>query len=52
MSADFIQPDVSCAISRLFVYPIKSCAGVEVQEAILTETGIEYTLQPVFEGLS
>ncbi len=42
MSADLIQPDVSCAISRLFVYPIKSCAGVEVQEAILTETGLEF----------
>ncbi|RYX97232.1 MAG: MOSC domain-containing protein [Comamonadaceae bacterium] len=29
-------------VSRLFVYPIKSCAGVEVQEAILTETGLEF----------
>lgn len=42
MSADLTQPDVSCTISRLFVYPIKSCAGVEVQEAILTETGLEF----------
>ena len=42
MSADLIQPNVSCTISRLFVYPIKSCAGVEVQEAILTETGLEF----------
>jgi len=42
VSADLIQPDVSCAISRLFVYPIKSCAGVQVQEAILTETGLEF----------
>ncbi len=28
-------------IERLFVYPIKSCAGVEVQEAVLTETGLD-----------
>lgn len=29
-------------ISRLFVYPIKSCAGVEVKEAILLDTGLEF----------
>jgi len=34
--------DVSARIARLFVYPVKSCAGVEVQEAILTETGLEF----------
>jgi uncharacterized protein YcbX len=34
--------DISAVISSLFVYPIKSCAGVEVQEAILTETGLEF----------
>ena len=28
-------------ISRLFVYPVKSCAGVEVREAVLTETGLD-----------
>lgn len=28
-------------IARLFVYPVKSCAGVEVQEAVLTETGLD-----------
>lgn len=33
--------DVGAQIARLFVYPIKSCAGVEVQEALLTETGLE-----------
>ena len=39
----FASPmDVSAAISRLFVYPVKSCAGVEVQQAILTETGLEF----------
>ncbi|MES2977664.1 MAG: MOSC N-terminal beta barrel domain-containing protein [Pseudomonadota bacterium] len=29
-------------ISRLFVYPVKSCAGVAVKKAILTETGLEF----------
>lgn len=33
--------DVSAAIARLFVYPVKSCAGIEVQEALLTETGLD-----------
>ena len=32
--------DVSGVISRLFVYPVKSCAGIEVQEAMLTTTGL------------
>ena len=32
--------DLSGAISRLFIYPVKSCAGIEVQEALLTETGL------------
>jgi uncharacterized protein YcbX len=30
------------AISGLYVYPVKSCAGVAVKEAILTETGLEF----------
>jgi uncharacterized protein YcbX len=34
--------DVEARISRLFVYPVKSCAGVEVREAVLTETGLEF----------
>ena len=34
--------DASCVISGLYVYPIKSCAGVAVQDAILTETGLEF----------
>ena len=28
-------------IARLFVYPLKSCAGVELQETVLTETGLD-----------
>ena len=35
------EPDVIARISRLFVYPVKSCAGVELQEAILTDTGLD-----------
>ena len=34
--------DVSARIARLFVYPIKSCGGVEVREAVLTDTGLEF----------
>lgn len=34
--------DVRGTIARLFVYPVKSCAGVEVREALLTETGLEF----------
>lgn len=33
--------DVSGVISRLFVYPVKSCAGVEVTHATLSPTGLE-----------
>jgi uncharacterized protein YcbX len=33
--------DVQGTIARLFVYPIKSCAGVELQEAVLTDTGLD-----------
>ena len=34
-------PEVTARIERLFVYPVKSCAGIEVQEALLTETGLD-----------
>jgi len=33
--------NVSARIARLFVYPVKSCAGVEVQELLLTAAGPE-----------
>ena len=33
--------DLSGTIARLFIYPVKSCGGIEVQEAVLTETGLE-----------
>jgi uncharacterized protein len=35
------EPDVRTKIARLFVYPVKSCAGVELTEAALTETGLD-----------
>jgi len=35
------EPDVRTRIARLFVYPVKSCAGIEVTEAPLTETGLD-----------
>jgi uncharacterized protein len=34
--------DLHASISRLFVYPIKSCAGVELKESLLIETGLEF----------
>ncbi len=34
--------DLSGAVARLFIYPVKSCAGIEVQEALLTDTGLEF----------
>ena len=34
-------PDVQARIGALFVYPVKSCAGIEVPEALLTETGLD-----------
>jgi uncharacterized protein YcbX len=39
--ASVTNRDVSAQISRLFVYPVKSCAGIEVQEALLTDTGLD-----------
>lgn len=33
--------NVTARIARLFVYPVKSCAGVELTEAVLTETGLD-----------
>ena len=33
--------DITATIARLFVHPVKSCAGIEVQEALLTVTGLD-----------
>jgi hypothetical protein len=32
---------VQARIARLFVYPVKSCAGVELQESLLLDTGLD-----------
>lgn len=32
---------MTARISRLFVYPVKSCAGIEVRDAVLTDTGLD-----------
>ncbi len=34
--------DVTATITRLFVYPVKSCAGVALDQVMLTETGLEF----------
>jgi uncharacterized protein len=39
MHTDF---DLQARIGQLFVYPVKSCGAVEVSEALLTETGLEF----------
>ncbi|MBE7939467.1 MULTISPECIES: MOSC N-terminal beta barrel domain-containing protein [Ramlibacter] len=36
-----MSPDVSTRIARLFCYPVKSCAGVELAQADLAETGLD-----------
>ena len=33
--------DVSASIAQLMVYPVKSCAGIAVAQALLTDTGLE-----------
>ncbi len=33
--------DVQARIAQLFIYPVKSCAGIALQEAELTETGLD-----------
>ncbi|MFZ3142122.1 MAG: MOSC N-terminal beta barrel domain-containing protein [Polaromonas sp.] len=34
--------DVAAVVSQLYVYPVKSCAGVRVEQAILLDTGLEF----------
>ena len=35
------DPEFQARIARLFAYPVKSCAGVELEEAVLTATGLD-----------
>lgn len=39
LSADF---DVVARVARLCVYPVKSCAGIDLQSALLTDTGLQW----------
>lgn len=32
---------VQARVARLFVYPVKSCAGVELRDVVLTEAGVD-----------
>lgn len=34
--------DVQACIDQLWIYPVKSCAGVRLDEALLTPTGLEW----------
>ena len=34
--------DCAALVSQLYVYPVKSCAGVEVQQAVMLDTGLEF----------
>lgn len=42
MSADQPTADVQATIAQLWVYPVKSCAGISLTEAELTDTGLLY----------
>ena len=35
-------PDFEGTLQTLFVYPIKSCGGIELQESLVVETGLEF----------
>jgi uncharacterized protein len=42
MTSKYPTPfDVRAKIAQLFIYPIKSCAGIELKEAVLTDTGLD-----------
>ena len=36
-----LHSDIDARIAQLWVYPVKSCAGIDVSEAVLTETGLD-----------
>ena len=40
-SPDVQNPDFTARIARLFVYPIKSCAGIELRQSALADTGLD-----------
>lgn len=42
ITANAATPDVQAFIEQLWIYPVKSCAGLSLDEAELTETGLDY----------
>jgi uncharacterized protein len=34
--------DIQATIARLFIYPVKSCAGIDMDEVVLYDTGLDY----------
>jgi uncharacterized protein YcbX len=42
MAQEIEAMDVQATVSRLFIYPVKSCAGIQVQQAVLRDTGLEW----------
>ncbi len=38
----YLPAEVEASIAALWVFPIKSCAGISVQQALLTSTGLEH----------
>lgn len=41
MTSSPSDSDIQAHIAGLFIYPIKSCAGIALDEALLTETGLD-----------
>jgi uncharacterized protein YcbX len=37
-----VSDTLACTIASLYLYPVKSCAGIAVDEALLIETGLEF----------
>jgi len=42
LPVDEVPDDWAARVAGLFVYPVKSCAGVRVAQSVLTETGLEF----------
>ena len=42
MTLSTASTDLACTIAALYVHPIKSCAGIELRETLLIETGLEF----------
>lgn len=42
MTAPALSSDIQATIDQIWIYPVKSCAGVSLTEVELTETGLAY----------